>query len=498
MTSVEGTMKNISKILLLSTSCIICYEAGDVYASFISDTVPRSGIHIYTTQPHLTSGYPHLSSAQSGNRHNTAPSLSTGLRSQNNPVNCFGEPSNETFLWEGEKRTEQKDIVGIGWGGYELKNSSLLSLTGLIPPRELQPDKVRGVLAPPTQGEDNKLNVFKTASVCFITDAGRCDGRGWENPDNPTPPGPDNPDIPPIDPIVKCEELGYKKDADKCGTGFSPAGFCPFDKSKVKECICSEDCPQNYQKQPCGSGMIQTGETTPNCQKCYKCTVCEDICPNGYSLDRGICNEASSYKTECGTPCYKIISNICSSGSLEAPEENENQKNKIVAYTNCQKPCFKSFSDVCPNGYSKISASSGKCYDTANTDFGTVCRKEIKCCTPLSSERNCTYGEQSCSDGCGGTRTCCKSAPPRPTCRTCWHSCRYTSQKVNTNQTQHMAWCSSTTTCSDGSSRTGGGVHGYVTGVNNGGKMCYSPECDSLLKQAVINHINNGDYEGCE
>ena len=463
MTSVEDTMKNISQVILLSTSCLIWYGADNVCASVnVFSGIPKSGTHntLHTT-PYLA--YPHLPSAQSGNRHNTAPSLSRE-----------------------------------GWGGYELKNSSLLSLTGLIPPRELQPDKVRGVLAPPTQGEDNKLNVFKTASVCFITDAGRCDGRGWENPDNPTPPGPDNPDIPPIDPIVKCEELGYKKDADKCGTGFSPAGFCPFDKSKVKECICSEDCPQNYQKQPCGSGMIQTGETTPNCQKCYKCTVCEDICPNGYSLDRGICNEASSYKTECGTPCYKIISNICSSGSLEAPEENENQKNKIVAYTNCQKPCFKSFSDVCPNGYSKISASSGKCYDTANTDFGTVCRKEIKCCTPLSSERNCTYGEQSCSDGCGGTRTCCKSAPPRPTCRTCWHSCRYTSQKVNTNQTQHMAWCSSTTTCSDGSSRTGGGVHGYVTGVNNGGKMCYSPECDSLLKQAVINHINNGDYEGCE
>ncbi len=444
MTSVEGTMKNISKILLLSTSCIICNEAGDVYASFISDTVPRSGIHIYTTQPHLTSGYPHLSSAQSGNRHRHPRAHS------------------------------QSDAAISGNPGKNMEALFNLDVRG-------RPE-----------------HDVRVASVCFITDAGRCDGRGWENPDNPTPPGPDNPDIPPIDPIVKCEELGYKKDADKCGTGFSPAGFCPFDKSKVKECICSEDCPQNYQKQPCGSGMIQTGETTPNCQKCYKCTVCEDICPNGYSLDRGICNEASSYKTECGTPCYKIISNICSSGSLEAPEENENQKNKIVAYTNCQKPCFKSFSDVCPNGYSKISASSGKCYDTANTDFGTVCRKEIKCCTPLSSERNCTYGEQSCSDGCGGTRTCCKSAPPRPTCRTCWHSCRYTSQKVNTNQTQHMAWCSSTTTCSDGSSRTGGGVHGYVTGVNNGGKMCYSPECDSLLKQAVINHINNGDYEGCE
>ena len=444
MTSVEGTMKNISKILLLSTSCIICYEAGDVYASFISDTVPRSGIHIYTTQPHLTSGYPHLSSAQFGNQHRHPRAHS------------------------------QSDAAISGNPGKNMEALFNLDVRG-------RPE-----------------HDVRVASVCFITDAGRCDGRGWENPDNPTPPGPDNPDIPPIDPIVKCEELGYKKDADKCGTGFSPAGFCPFDKSKVKECICSEDCPQNYQKQPCGSGMIQTGEITPNCQKCYKCTVCEDICPNGYSLDRGICNEASSYKTECGTPCYKIISNICSSGSLEAPEENENQKNKIVAYTNCQKPCFKSFSDVCPNGYSKISASSGKCYDTANTDFGTVCRKEIKCCTPLSSERNCTYGEQSCSDGCGGTRTCCKSAPPRPTCRTCWHSCRYTSQKVNTNQTQHMAWCSSTTTCSDGSSRTGGGVHGYVTGVNNGGKMCYSPECDSLLKQAVINHINNGDYEGCE
>ena len=41
-------------------------------------------------------------------------SLNAGLRSQNNPANCFGEPSNETFLLKREKRTEQKDIVGIG------------------------------------------------------------------------------------------------------------------------------------------------------------------------------------------------------------------------------------------------------------------------------------------------------------------------------------------------------------------------------------------------
>lgn len=442
-------MKNISKILLLSTSCIICYGASDVCASFISDTVPRSGIHIYTTQPHLTSGYPHLSHplAQSNNK-------------QHHPQKYF-----------------QSDAVTSGASGKNIE--ALFDLDCRI----------------------KSEHDVRVASVCFITDAGNCSGNRWssgDEPNTPPPPGPLGPDIPEIDPIIKCKELGYTQAASGCKTGYSPEGHCPFDSSMVKKCICSEECPHNYQKQPCSSGMIQTGETTPNCQKCYKCTACEDVCPNGYSLEKGVCNEASAYKTECGSSCYKIVSNICSSGSLEAPAENENQKNKIVAYTNCKKPCFKSFSDVCPNGYSKISASSGKCYDTANTDFGTICRKEIKCCTPLSSERNCTYGEQSCSDGCGGTRTCCKSAPPRPTCRTCWHSCRYTSQKVNTNQTQHMAWCSSTTTCSDGSSRTGGGVHGYVTGVNNGGKMCYSPECDGLLKQAVINHINNGDYDGCE
>jgi hypothetical protein len=32
-------------------------------------------------------------------------------------------------------------------------------------------------------------------------------------------------------------------------------------------------------------------------------------------------------------------------------------------------------------------------------------------CTPKADETNCTYGTTTCSDGCSGTRTCCKSKP---------------------------------------------------------------------------------------
>ena len=180
------------------------------------------------------------------------------------------------------------------------------------------------------------------ASVCFITDAGNCSGNkygGANSPDNSsggTPGGGgsssggdewDNP----FPPEEACRQLGYT--LSSCNPGESPDDFCPADRSFFKKCTCTENCPKGYQKTPCGSGMLQTDVTIPNCQTCYRCTACKDDCPQGYDTSKGVCNEVSTHLTECGNICYKIISNECSDGSLTAPQETENQKNKIVGYT---------------------------------------------------------------------------------------------------------------------------------------------------------------------
>ena len=49
---------------------------------------------------------------------------------------------------------------------------------------------------------------------------------------------------------------------------------------------------------------------------------------------------------------------------------------------------------------------------TAVSYKGNSCYSNCKsACVPYSNETGCTYGTQSCSNGCGGTRTCCKANP---------------------------------------------------------------------------------------
>ncbi len=352
-------------------------------------------------------------------------------------------------------------------------NSQLQLLSSSNLPQTLS--EYRDFSAPISLAVTERIKRRPFASVCFITDAGNCSGNkygGANSPDNSsggTPGGGgsssggdewDNP----FPPEEACRQLGYT--LSSCNPGESPDDFCPADRSFFKKCTCTENCPKGYQKTPCGSGMLQTDVTIPNCQTCYRCTACKDDCPQGYDTSKGVCNEVSTHLTECGNICYKIISNECSDGSLTAPQETENQKNKIVGYTDCGNPCFKSFDDTCPAGYNKIPAATGKCYDTAITSFGSTCRKEKPCCQEACPSGSYEYdpgGTGSCGgrttrNGCN-TKTCyyprykcpcedsaytnCKDISS-PVCEACFdansviwtHICKYSVQQTCTSMDQ--------------------------------------------------------------
>lgn len=243
----------------------------------------------------------------------------------------------------------------------------------------------------------------RVASVCFITDNGKCRGNLFSN-------GEDldggNEEKYEDDPVAKCHSLGFN--LTSCSAGRSPRDFCPYDNRYFSRCECTETCPSGYQAKKCGSGMLTKDVMTPNCQTCYRCVQCSNECPKGYSLEKGVCNQTSSYKTECGDACYKEVENICATGTLEAPEETNGMKNKIVGYTKCNKPCFQSYNDNCPTGYTKTKPGSGKCYDSATTDYGSACYKEKSCCAD-SYKYTCTgMNEQPGASVCGGKYNSCK------------------------------------------------------------------------------------------
>ena len=255
----------------------------------------------------------------------------------------------------------------------------------------------------------NIRSFSKSAKVCFITDKGNCSGNSFETPPDPFPPTPDS---------DKCYELGFRKTS--CEAGWQPYRYCPYDSKYFKECICKDTCAGGYQEKTCSSGSIVADSIKMSCKTCYKCRSCKDECPGGYSTGKGTCNQESSNRTECGSVCYKIISNTCTTGSLTAPLENDSQKNKIVSYTACSNPCFQSYSDVCDSGYTKNAAVSGKCYDTMTTTFGTVCRKEKPCCDDTCSGYRtqpsssiCPAGSNNNKTGCGNNCYTCKACTPQ-------------------------------------------------------------------------------------
>ena len=315
-----------------------------------------------------------------------------------------------THTSKGVKQTSAASFGVIKYRGMKtatvLEHTHLLHLDShsqLLSFRQISPLK-RQKASLLELAEQDSRNLALTASVCFISDTKNCSGNIFSDtnsPDNSSggtlgnggSSGGDEWDNP-FPPEEACRQLGYT--LSSCNPGESPDDFCPADRSFFKKCTCTENCPKGYQKTPCGSGMLQTDVTITNCQTCYRCTACQDDCPQGYDTSMGICNEISTYQTECGNICYKIISNECSDGSLTAPQETENQKNKIVGYTDCGNPCFKSFDDTCPSGYDKIPAAAEKCYDTAITSFGSTCRKE-KTCSSTCNIGDLYYSDDTCS-----------------------------------------------------------------------------------------------------
>ena len=197
-------MKNISRVILLSTSCLIWYGADNVCASVnVFSGIPKSGTHntLHTT-PYLTQ--PHLP-AQFGNQ------------------------------WRHPRTHSQSDATRPGDTGGNIESLSNLDVR--------------------IKSEHD----IRVASVCFITDTGACSGEKFSNDETPGN-GSGNPGgVPDYDtPQEQCQAAGYG--VTSCPAGSHGDNPCPADSSYYQKCVCDANMTQTCTKPYYGVGPSCDGK----------------------------------------------------------------------------------------------------------------------------------------------------------------------------------------------------------------------------------------------
>ena len=479
-------MKNISRVILLSTSCLIWYGADNVCASVnVFSGIPKSGTHntLHTTPylayphlPHLrgersvrggmsrtersamlTSCLPQAQTSSSpevgeaGGRKNspvenfstTGESLLTGEQVTTMQRQCY-KPSDRSEVSEGRAYEARRRGVTSEASIPFSSNIEKMSLTGLIPPRELLTRLKSGeFLLPLPQGEDNKLNVFKTASVCFITDTGACSGEKFSNDETPGN-GNGNPGgIPDYDtPQEQCQAAGYG--VTSCPAGAHGDNPCPADSAYYQKCVCDANMTQTCTKPYYGVGPSCDGKyasckrdddkackedgygqtaqcssvQTPNKKCSYnsgyydKCVCRSDLVTCTYPQS-GVGEACGGKYASCQCPgSYKS----CECGG--AAGATSCTVNGVTTYSSCKSCCEnRGTLTSCPTGYRcEYEACTNKYYKVDGCQSGYDWNATTQTCTSQCAA-SYKYDENNCpsasyfhcnSSTCGGKYTDCK------------------------------------------------------------------------------------------
>ena len=228
--------------------------------------------------------------------------------------------------------------------------------------------------------EHNSASITQLASVCFITDAGKCDGAG-AGLDSSSSSG-----LGPIDPDNQemCRLEGYVN--TQCNSTQNYGKPCPYDSSWHTGCVCKSEYNQT-----CTSPMKGVGSS---CNNKYKscCNTCPEYTytsiPKGY-VSAGSCSscDGTKYKvTEA--PCtgykragdckcgYDTTSSTCLSGSTTLYKSCKPCCSSAYVYnsSNCVYP-KKLTGDECGGKYTKC---EGNCADAgylSSVPSGKICNK---------------------------------------------------------------------------------------------------------------------------
>ena len=186
-------------------------------------------------------------------------------------------------------------------------------------------------------------------------------------------------------------------------------------------CRCKDE--YQYTSSNCSGNYTPSGTS---CDGKYNACTCKSEfrynssnCSGEYQLSGTSCG--GNYNACVCKPEFQYTSSNCSGSYTTAGASCEGKYNQCVC-----KSEFKYNSSNCSGEYEVSGTSCGGYYNACtirpdcaitskDCDYGCAatnsCGKctECKSCTPSANETGCTYGTESCSDGCGGTRLCCKS-----------------------------------------------------------------------------------------
>ncbi len=144
------------------------------------------------------------------------------------------------------------------------------------------------------------------------------------------------------------------------------------------------------------------------------------------SYDEPMCRRAGIYHKATGCPAPKVFDEYCPfdnkwisecycpdifSYSCPSPYRGDNRvDDPSSGFSSCDGLWVACCDTTCPSGTSPV--DPGGCGGYTYNDCGDVCYYPyVECCYPSSDETGCSCGTYECSDGCGGTRTCCSTCP---------------------------------------------------------------------------------------
>ena len=325
-------------------------------------------------------------------------SLLTGELVETTQSQCY-KPSDRSGVSEGRAYEARREGMSSEASIPFSSDIEKMSLTGLIPPRELLTRLKSGeFLLPLPQGEDNKLNVFKTASVCFITDTGACSGRGGgENPVAPVTPIPPQPS-----PSEACEEAGYE--LTSCPSLSHGENFCPIDSSYFKTCVCDDNLKE------CHKPYYGVG---PSCDGKY--ASCEKDTPRACKEDgygqSGACPDLQTPNKKCPYDSAYYDKCVCRSDLVTCTYPQSGVGEACGGkYASCQ----------CPGSY-KSCECGGAAGATSCTVNGQTTYSSCKnCCSDTCSSGSksvfCSIGERKVkisTTECGSACYRCQSEAPQ-------------------------------------------------------------------------------------
>ena len=204
-----------------------------------------------------------------------------------------------------------------------------------------------------------------------------------------------------------CTNNGFKQNLKSCPPPRILKERCPTG-NYYKTCYCagSPTCTgslssSNPYSNTTGTSLSSCidcpGKTRYNWTCTRKCAASVSSKPSNSSYTT--CSDCSgSYNTgwNCNSGYYKSGSScICATScSDKVSSKPSNSSYTTTSCTACGVTTTIKTGWSCNSGYHQS---------------GSSCEKD---CTPLSNETNCSYGTYNCSDGCGGTRKCCKVCDP--------------------------------------------------------------------------------------